>query len=243
MKKHPGSFPQAASIPVLYSVVKRCKEAMPSMQSNACYPYPQYGPNGASVGSYQPNSSNPSNSHRESTMLLFNEKAFVVNDPFNKSTFHCLVLPWDTKLKSLNDLNDSHLPLLDEMAALGNNYMSFLREQHMGSSSKKLRMILGFHAIPSLPMLHMHCISLDLESEKLKKKQHYNSFATYYFLPFEAVRADLVKNKTVTINQNVDALNELADGPMKCLWCGQALANMPDMKRHVPACPKNMSRE
>lgn len=237
-RRHPGSFPQA-NLPILYNVVNRCKDTCAQLTPNTCYAYPIYGTE--SPPAYQTNPSNPTNNPKDSTLLYYNDKVFVVNDPYPKSRFHCLVMPWNKNKKSLNDLRQEDVPLLYEMEAAGKNYIAYLREKHM--DSKKLRMILGFHAIPSLPMLHMHCISLDLESDKLKKKQHYNSFATYYFLPFEAVVEDLIKNDMITINQNVDALNALADGPMKCLWCGEGLSNMPEMKKHVPKCPQNLSRE
>lgn len=253
MKKHPSSFPQA-NLPILFNVVKRCRSATSLMPPETCFDYPTLSGSGpspplslsasaSSSSAPSPNPSNPTNNPRESSLLYYNEKTLVVNDPFNKSRYHCLVMPWDTKLRSLNDLNKSHIPLLREMEKVGNIYAKHLKETSMQRDGSVLRTIMGFHAIPSLPMLHLHLISLDLESDKIKKKQHYNSFATYYFLPFEAVLSDIERNSEVSINQDVDALNAMVDGPMRCLWCNLPLANMPEMKRHVPSCPKNLSRE
>ena len=261
MRKHPGSFPQA-NLPTLFNVVKRCRAAAQTMPAGTCFEYPLSSLCASSSSSASPspspsvapNPSNPTGNPRESSLLYHNEHALVVSDPFFKSRLHCLVLPWDTRLKSLNDLDASHVPLLLEMRRAGEAYAAHLRATGAGTcnptsnaggsaDARSLRTIMGFHAIPSLPMLHMHLISLDLESDKLKKKQHYNSFATYFFLPVDAVLDDLRQNKSVTINQDVAALGAMVDGPMRCLWCNLPLANMPEMRRHVPSCPKNMSRE
>ena len=40
----------------------------------------------------------------------------------------------------------------------------------------------GFHAAPSLRQLHLHLLSSDLDSDALKNKKHFNSFATSFLL-------------------------------------------------------------
>ena len=37
---------------------------------------------------------------------------------------------------------------------------------------------MGFHAIPSMPQLHMHVVSQEFDSACLKTKRHYNTFTT-----------------------------------------------------------------
>ena len=58
----------------------------------------------------------------------------------------------------------------------------------------------GFHAIPSLRPLHMHAISDDVKADAaaggrtapaMKRKEHWNSFNTEFFLPITTVKADL----------------------------------------------------
>jgi hypothetical protein len=53
------------------------------------------------------------------------------------------------------------------------------------------RFRLGFHAIPSLRPLHLHVISRDLVSARLKNKSHYHSFASPFFVPVDDVIADI----------------------------------------------------
>lgn len=45
--------------------------------------------------------------------------------------------------------------------------------------------MVGVHAVPSMANLHIHVISVDRHSEKLKHRKHYNSFSTPFFVPLE----------------------------------------------------------
>lgn len=183
---------------------------------------------------------NPKRGSDGTEYLYSDDKLIVIRDAFPKSTEHFLVLPRDTSLQSLNDLRPHHVPLLEGMMRAAERVQELVIERRPELAT--FRFISGFHSIPSLPMLHMHHLSMDLESEKLKNKKHYNSFATFFFLPASKVLADLQTNGHVTVNQNVEQLERMENGPMKCLWCGFPLSNMPMMKSHVPSCPKNQSR-
>ncbi len=44
----------------------------------------------------------------------------------------------------------------------------------------------GIHASPSMTHLHIHVLSVDRFNECLRKRPHYNSFATPFFVPLEA---------------------------------------------------------
>lgn len=43
----------------------------------------------------------------------------------------------------------------------------------------------GIHARPSMNHLHVHVISVDRYSDRLKHRKHYNSFSTPFFVPLE----------------------------------------------------------
>lgn len=43
----------------------------------------------------------------------------------------------------------------------------------------------GIHSIPSLSNLHIHVMTKDFHSPRLKNKKHYNSFTTKFFVPFD----------------------------------------------------------
>jgi aprataxin len=45
--------------------------------------------------------------------------------------------------------------------------------------------IVGVHARPSMTHLHVHVVSVDRLSEKMKHRKHYNSFTTPFFVPLD----------------------------------------------------------
>lgn len=45
--------------------------------------------------------------------------------------------------------------------------------------------ISGVHAVPSMSHLHVHVLSRDMHSEKMKHRKHYNSFTTPFLVPLE----------------------------------------------------------
>jgi len=110
------------------------------------------------------------------TPLYLDERCVLVRDAYPKSTVHCLVMPLDLDLVSLASLEARHAPLLRHMVSVANDYAQFLKRDDPKQFGR-LRFITGFHALPSLPMLHLHLISMDLDSPCLKTKKHYNSFA------------------------------------------------------------------
>lgn len=248
-------------LPFLVNVAKKAQGMLNTVGTSAPYrAYPQLSP-GATK---QP---------AGSSVLFKDDACIIVNDAFPKSFVHCLVMPLDLGLRSLNDLHYikasppppssargtgpsaassaaghptplghgfNHLQLLKHMDTTAQSYVAFLKKTDPAAYGSR-RFITGFHSLPSLPMLHMHLISMDLDSPCLKTKKHYNSFATFFFLTADRVMEDLERNGCVTVNKNVRELEAMEKQEMTCLWCGEPLATMAVMKRHVPACPKNKS--
>lgn len=46
--------------------------------------------------------------------------------------------------------------------------------------------IAGVHAVPSMHNLHIHVLSRDMHSPRVKHRKHYNSFTTDFLVPLEA---------------------------------------------------------
>ncbi|CUF39041.1 mRNA-decapping enzyme DcpS, putative [Bodo saltans] len=176
-------------------------------------------------------------------LLASSSQCLIVNDAYPKATVHMLVLPRDSNVQSLNDLNRNHVDLLLDMKKIANDYISWSRS-NVGASSSTSSVwttrpfAMGFHAIPSLPMLHMHVMTLDLHcSPRVKKRAHYNSFATRFFLPIDHVIEDVRRNGFVTINQDVETLHQYERQPYVCLWCGSnAFSQLPALKEHIKEC-------
>ncbi|EPY31856.1 aprataxin [Strigomonas culicis] len=128
------------------------------------------------------------------------------------------------------------------MQAVADRYMDFLRRAEP-SVYRRRRYLTGFHALPSLAPLHMHLLTMDLDSPCLKSKKHYNSFATFFFLTQPRVLSELQQRGYVGINQSVKELRQMEGQPMTCMWCGAPLKNMPAVKAHLPSCQQNQSLE
>ncbi|ODV63029.1 DNA 5'-adenosine monophosphate hydrolase [Ascoidea rubescens DSM 1968] len=87
----------------------------------------------------------------------------------------------------------------------------------------------GFHAIPSLSNLHVHVISKDNLSERLKTKKHYISFNS----PFLLNLYDLIKNNALNqrdINSDeffniAKEMKKIMAQDMKCWKCGLNFRN------------------
>jgi aprataxin len=160
----------------------------------------------------------------------------VIYDQFPKSRIHLLILPKDVRITDLGALGPSHIPFIRSMLDIADRIV-----RHIQAAEPRTRLIYGFHAIPSLRPLHMHLMSLDLNTPYMKKKKHYNSFSTNFFLPGRNILRELETSGRVTSILDRRSLEALEEGPMKCLWCEKPLSNMPEVKSHIPSCPRNGS--
>jgi aprataxin len=177
-------------------------------------------------------------------LLASSSRCAIVNDAYPKATVHMLVLPLDVRLQSLNELTHSHVDLLLDMKRTANEFIAHSRiDATVSALPWTWPFAMGFHAIPSLPMLHMHVMTLDLHtSPRVKKRAHYNSFATRFFLPVDTVLADLRQNRFVPVNQDVKALHQLEKEAYRCLWCGStAFTQLPALKEHIAGCNERRS--
>ncbi|KEG10257.1 aprataxin [Trypanosoma grayi] len=220
-----GSGPRTR-LPFLRKVVRDALRG-PNTHNNAApfkrYPLPSPGEEGG----------------RASVVLYKDPQCIVVNDAYPKSRMHCLILPLDLSLESLNSLRAAHVPLLHHMMGVAERYVLFLRTGVAEKKYASLAFATGFHALPSLPQLHMHLISLDFDSPCLKSKKHYNTFATPFFLPADRVVEDLERNDCVTLNRDVAALKSMEEQAPCCMWCNKSEAGMPQLKAHLLRCPKS----
>ncbi|CUG89344.1 scavenger mRNA-decappiing enzyme, putative [Bodo saltans] len=231
-----GSFP-ATRLPQLTNLVKSFSAHRTGQEKSSTHFVHDYPKNIDPPGTVTPQ------------LLAISSQTILVNDAYPKATVHMLVLPRDTKVQSLNDLNSNHVDLLLDMKKTANDYISWSGSNgspsSLASSSPSTSSVwttrpfaMGFHAIPSLPMLHMHVMTLDLHrSPRVKKRAHYNSFATRFFLPVDEVIEDVKRNGFVTINQDVEALHQYEGQPYVCLWCGSnAFSLLPALKEHIKEC-------
>lgn len=93
----------------------------------------------------------------------------------------------------------------------------------------------GFHSVPSLAPLHLHCITQDLISPALKTKKHFHSFASPFFVDAIDVVDALDTGGPLPLLDGGAAAAALA-APLVCHRCGAAAPNMPRLKEHLAVC-------
>ncbi|KAG6854329.1 hypothetical protein C0991_008224 [Blastosporella zonata] len=96
----------------------------------------------------------------------------------------------------------------------------------------------GFHAAPSMSHLHLHVLSADLHSERMKSKKHYNSFhpKVGFFLDINEVLSwfdaeDSYFNSMAKLEPK--PYEALLKEDLACFYCGSSMKNIPALKAHL----------
>ncbi|KAK3307272.1 HIT-like domain-containing protein [Chaetomium strumarium] len=168
----------------------------------------------------------------------------LIKDAFPKATIHLLLLPRSPAHYLLHPhtafADPAFLAMMREEAAEAAKLAAAELARQLGSFSATSRarseamdrgvsydqlppgrdyskdIRVGIHAHPSMAHLHVHVISRDMRSERLKHKKHYNSFNTPFFVPLAdyPLAEDDVRRETGYQNAN------LSKG-LVCWRCGR----------------------
>uniref|UniRef100_A0A8D8H0I9 Aprataxin-like protein n=1 Tax=Culex pipiens TaxID=7175 RepID=A0A8D8H0I9_CULPI len=150
--------------------------------------------------------------------------AVVMRDKYPKARHHFLVIPW-ADIDSVYQLSPADIPLLQEMRLLGVNAI-----ETTGQSHDRFR--LGFHMKPSMHRLHLHVISQDFVSDRLRYKEHFNSFVTEFFMPFESIVLEL-QDKGRIERRSQELIEHLLRLPLACNQCAFPCSTLPQLKKHL----------
>ncbi|CAF0726728.1 unnamed protein product [Rotaria sp. Silwood1] len=165
----------------------------------------------------------------ESVRIYKDDLCTVIKDKYPKARIHLLVMP-NEHIANLKSINDTHLPLLKHMLKVGKEVAEkTVAKANARGSFTDFRY--GYHAIPSMALLHMHVISQDFISDSLKTKKHWNSFTSGYFLDASQVIDDLQANGSVRIDTT--RMGKLLDNELKCHRCSNKFTTMPKLKQHL----------
>ncbi|EXJ84119.1 hypothetical protein A1O3_04786 [Capronia epimyces CBS 606.96] len=192
-------------------------------------------------------------------VIQHTERTVLVQDAFPKATVHLLLLPRDSSKWNLNprDAFDDHKfvdMVRSEAAAavrLAASELSRVISPYSESCRARIAAMegddppdvlpagrdftkefkVGIHAHPSMSHLHVHIISRDMHSARLKHQKHYNSFNTDFFIPLEDF--PLAKDD---IRRNTSYQNANLKKDYKCWRCGKVFGNkFKQLKEHLDA--------
>lgn len=91
--------------------------------------------------------------------------------------------------------------------------------------------MVGIHMHPSMEHLHIHVLSVDRHSSCMKKRKHYNSFATPFFVNLSEF--PLSEERKEDLNRRGQSKAWL-DGDLKCWSCRMSFGNkFARLKEHL----------
>jgi len=183
-----------------------------------------------------------------SILFKHSSKNITIFDGYPKSIFHFLILPRiqkpDPVLYNLGTLLNSgdKVRAKEVITSLWEDAQVVKKEisdEMVSRYGFKWDIWIGFHGAPSMGHLHLHVLSSDLLSEKMKNKKHYNSFHPKlgFFLDIQEILewfdaeptffSDMVKTLKPTKYEPI--LKE----PLACFRCNAEMKNMPLLKKHL----------
>lgn len=87
-------------------------------------------------------------------------------------------------------------------------------------------LLVGVHSVPSMSHVHVHVLSRDMHSEKMKHSKHYLSFTTEFLVPLEdfPLAADDERRRQ----------GKWPERPLVCFRCGREYGNkFKELKEHL----------
>lgn len=158
---------------------------------------------------------------------VFEEDQLTVtlNDGFPKARYHYLIVPRED-IDSVQELKPRDLQLLRHMDKRAKNLIARVREK-----DPDMEFRFGYHAVPSLRRLHMHVISQDFDSPRMRTRHHWNTFNTEYFIDSTKLITTLESSGRIEIEKSF--YEEQLDLPMKCNQCQKRYDDMDRLKGHL----------
>jgi len=182
-----------------------------------------------------------------SILFKHSSKNITIFDAYPKSMFHFLILPRiqkpDSALVNLGSLLSGDKvrakEVIDSLWEDAQVVKKEISDEMVSRYGFKWDIWIGFHGAPSMEHLHLHVLSADLLSEKMKNKKHYNSFHPKlgFFLHMEEILEWLDAEATFFAN-TVKALKPTKYEPilkesLVCFHCNTEMKNIPLLKKHL----------
>ena len=153
------------------------------------------------------------------------DQTVTIYDGFPKAKYHYLIVPKED-IDSVSDLHKEHLPLLKHMDKKANDLVSRFKADDPDAVFR-----CGYHGVPSMKRLHLHVVSQDFDSFRMRKQHHWNTFNTEYFMDSGLVMETIEKVGRIDVHkENYEALLQLQ---MHCNYCRTLCSTMDEMKSHI----------
>ncbi|TIB70272.1 hypothetical protein E3Q24_03098 [Wallemia mellicola] len=186
-------------------------------------------------------------------LLLYDERCITIYDKsvwlvmsvrFPKSKYHFLILPrkssdlpsYPNSLDDLLNFDDDIInKVLDTLDRTLTQVEESIHDMQLRDYGKTWDINKGFHAVPSLNCIHLHVMSNDLISDRLKNKKHYNSFhpGKGFFIHFDDVCKAVENGTKEQLRSSLKAKEVLLKDPLQSHYNGKIYTNIPKLKTHL----------
>ncbi|QHS76346.1 DNA 5'-adenosine monophosphate hydrolase [Saccharomyces paradoxus] len=189
----------------------------------------------------------------DGTVIYFDDKVSIIKDSFPKSECHLLILPRSMQLSRSHPtkvidakFKNEFEPYVD--SAISHVFRHFqekfrVKKSHddedldlggdiLEDENKFVKKFVrvGIHSVPSMANLHIHVISKDFHSVRLKNKKHYNSFNTGFFISWDDLP---MTGKKLGTDKDIET-TYLKKHDLICCYCQENFSNkFSSLKKHL----------
>ncbi|KAJ6596834.1 HIT-like domain-containing protein [Mycena vulgaris] len=183
-----------------------------------------------------------------SVLFSHSPSNLTIYDTFPKAIFHFLILPRVQEPSTVSELSNLRKLLSGDKArakqvitALRDDAQTLraeIEEEMLGRYGFKWDIWTGFHGAPSMDHLHLHVLSDDLHSDRMKNKKHYNSFHPKlgFFLDIDEVLSWFDAEPSyysAMAKLDTKHYESMLKEDLVCWRCNTALKNIPALKTHL----------
>ncbi|KAL3232683.1 Aprataxin-like protein [Nakaseomyces bracarensis] len=162
------------------------------------------------------------------TVIFSDSNAVIIHDGFPKSKYHLLVLPRSHQITKKHPTIALTPQVKDQLSdyvqkAIDYIYHRFSEQYRTSSrvdalytdkaSFTKEFIQVGIHSVPSMNNLHVHVLTRDFNSVRLKHKKHYNSFNTKFFVSW-----DDLPLQSIPVPKTIET-KYIKNEPLVCSYC------------------------
>ncbi|OAQ26582.1 HIT-like protein [Linnemannia elongata AG-77] len=153
----------------------------------------------------------------------------IIKDAYAKAKVHVLVLPRKPVDKVTDLVGEAGVRTVEGLERVATTLLRTLKAENAYLDFK-----MGFHVIPSMSQLHLHVISQDFCSPRLKNAAHWNSFNTGFFIPpEEVIKTIREKGSFEKTAEELKKYARMKKVPMVCNQCSQVMKSVPMLNHHL----------